>query len=754
MIYVDLILNLSLLVALSVVSGFIGRHWARHNRTGALLQGVLFGGTAILGMLHPLNLGPGLIFDGRSVMVSLCALFFGPWAATVAFLLPAAFRIGLGGSGALTGVLVILSSAGIGLLAYFHKKPQIVPPSTANLYLFGLIVHLAMLALMFTLPGGAGLTVVQRIGLPVMLLYPLATILVGKILADEVSGIQALRMLRESEVLFHALADSGQALIWTAGIDKKCNYFNQTWLTFTGRSLEEELGDGWAKGVHPDDLQRCFAIYTGAFDRREKFSMNYRLRRHDGEYRWIQDDGTPLFGSEGEFIGYIGHCLDISEHMQAQQALQTSEEKFRILFENSPVGNSLTEVDGSIHVNRSFCAMVGYSAEELRAKKWTDITHPEDIRETQDVMQLLKDEKIAQAHFEKRFLHKSGNIVYADVFSYLQRDKNSNPQFFITTITDITERKHAEQMLQKSEKRLREAQEMAHLGFWTWDIKTGQVEWSEEVFKIFGLDPENFTPQIDSILALSPWPEDHQRDKELINRAIETHAPGSYEQKFLRPDKSIGYYYSTFQGNYAENGDLLSIVGTVLDITDRKRAEEALAVSGKRYRMIVETATEGVWSMDGEYRTTFVNKSMADMLGYQPDEILGRRVDAFMFPEDLRNHSEKMEARTLGQGAVYERRFLRKNGEILWTIVSACPLHDEQGNFAGSFAMFTDITERKQAEEEINKLNEDLEQKVDKRTQELKKTIALLEETNRMFVGRELRMAELKERIAHLEKNA
>ena len=134
------------------------------------------------------------------------------------------------------------------------------------------------------------------------------------------------------------------------------------------------------------------------------------------------------------------------------------------------------------------------------------------------------------------------------------------------------------------------------------------------------------------------------------------------------------------------------------DISDRIQSEKALEDSEKKYRMIVETAKEGVWSMDGEYRTTFVNKSMADMLGYEPDEMLGRRVDSFMVPEDLGDHSKKMEARTHGQDSVYERQFLRKNGEALWTIVSACPLQDEQGNFAGSFAMFTNITDRKRAD--------------------------------------------------------
>ena len=131
-----------------------------------------------------------------------------------------------------------------------------------------------------------------------------------------------LTPLHEIEFQYQALADSGSALIWTAGLDKRCDYFNRPWLTFTGRSLEQELGDGWTEGVHPDDLAGCIDTYVHAFDRRQAFGMAYRLRRHDGEYRWIMDEGRPRYDSRGEFIGYIGHCMDITEAKRTSLELE------------------------------------------------------------------------------------------------------------------------------------------------------------------------------------------------------------------------------------------------------------------------------------------------------------------------------------------------------------------------------------------------------------------------------------------------
>ena len=208
MIYLDLIFNLTLLVALSIVSIFIENHWSRRTARGVILQGLLFGGAAVLGMLHPFNLGPGLMFDGRSIMISLGALFFGPWTVLIAVVMTVVCRMLIGGVGLFTAILAILSSAGIGLYSHYRFKPWTKPPTVENLYLFGIFVHVAMLAMMFTLPGGIGPGVIKSIGLPIILMYPLATILAGKIMSDSVRTEQVIYALRDKEKLYRQMFES------------------------------------------------------------------------------------------------------------------------------------------------------------------------------------------------------------------------------------------------------------------------------------------------------------------------------------------------------------------------------------------------------------------------------------------------------------------------------------------------------------------------------------------------------------------
>ena len=124
---------------------------------------------------------------------------------------------------------------------------------------------------------------------------------------------------------YKTLVEQAPIMIWRSDTKAECDYFNERWLAFTGRSMEQEHGNGWTEGVHPEDYQECLRIYLEAFEKREIFEMQYRLRRHDGVYRWIFDRGVPFFDPRGDFAGYIGSCVDVTEKVEAQEALHKTQ---------------------------------------------------------------------------------------------------------------------------------------------------------------------------------------------------------------------------------------------------------------------------------------------------------------------------------------------------------------------------------------------------------------------------------------------
>ena len=150
---------------------------------------------------------------------------------------------------------------------------------------------------------------------------------VGQIALIAIQMERSRAALRESEERFRLVANTAPVMIWMSGVDKLCTYFNQPWLEFTGRSLDVELGDGWAEGVYKEDLDRCLHTYSTAFDQREPFRMEYRLRRHDGEFRWILDSGVPRFDADSSFAGYVGSCIDVTERKRAEEALATMNQR-------------------------------------------------------------------------------------------------------------------------------------------------------------------------------------------------------------------------------------------------------------------------------------------------------------------------------------------------------------------------------------------------------------------------------------------
>jgi PAS domain S-box-containing protein len=205
---------------------------------------------------------------------------------------------------------------------------------------------------------------------------------------------------------FKELADNAPVMIWRAGPDKMCDLFNKRWLDFRGRTLEQEIGEGWVEGVHPDDRERCLATYVAAFDARREFTMDYRLRRHDGEYRWVIDNGRPFYRAGGDFAGYFGSCIDITEHKAAEERLQAALARHEEMLRDK---DALT---AEVHhrVRNNLQVMLGLVGLSLR-----HTTNPECRGVLQSFADRIQALAIVQTH-----LHEADNVAQIDLKTYVK----------------------------------------------------------------------------------------------------------------------------------------------------------------------------------------------------------------------------------------------------------------------------------------------------------------------------------------------
>jgi len=247
---------------------------------------------------------------------------------------------------------------------------------------------------------------------------------------------------------FRRLADAAPVMIWTSGTHAGGDFYNRDWLEFTGRTLEQELGEGWTEGIHPDDRDRCLATYRSAFDRREPYEMEYRLRRHDGEYRYVLARAAPL-SEDGEFLGYIGSCTDVHERHSVGDALRASEESFRLLADHAPVMIWTSDPDGFVtFVNNGWLEFTGTTLEEELGETWTLGVHPDDAKRTLDSWYdaLAMREPWSMEYRLRRHDGEYRWIVDRGVPRYSERGEFTG---YVGSATDIHERKQMEEALRR-----------------------------------------------------------------------------------------------------------------------------------------------------------------------------------------------------------------------------------------------------------------------------------------------------------------
>lgn len=444
------------------------------------------------------------------------------------------------------------------------------------------------------------------------------------------------------------------------------------------------------------------------------------------------DSGARTNVTDDDEIGTLARTLDnlldtqdAAEYKLATSyaALRDSEEQFRALFRNAGIGIALVDMKGHpIHSNPALQGMLGYSGDELRGMPFTKFTHPEDADKDMNLYRELMAGTRDTYRMEKRYYRKDGQLIHADLTVTLIHDAEGQPQFGIGMVEDITERKQAEYELQQEREFLKAVLNNIQDGVVACDAKGTLSLFNRATEEFHGLPQEPMPPE--------KWAEHYDlylpdgetpmcREDIPLFRALNGETVRHVEMVIAPKQGKTRSLIASGQAFHDQGGTTLGAVVSMHDITEQKRAESALRESEERYRRIVETAEEGIWVIDAESNTSFVNRKMADMLGYTEEEMLGQSLDMFMDIEGQAIAAENVERRRAGISEQHDFKFRRKDGTQFWALIGTNPILDDHGQYMGALAMVTDITTRRQAEAEIRKLNEELEERVRRRTAEL-----------------------------------
>ena len=413
----------------------------------AILQGALFGLAAIVGMARPLVMGPGLIFDGRSVMICLGSLFFGPIAAVTAGGLAAVFRMTLGGVGLPMGLLVILESALLGLAFRWWRQSRGGGLSVWTLLGLGVLVHAVMLLLLITLPDGSGLAMLKRVGLSVLLVFPVATVVVGKVLQGQEAEDLAREALRESEGHFRSLAESSPDAIVRLDPAFRHTYLNPEAIRISGLAESALLLKTHRESGCPEAIFRLWEERAG-----QVFATAMPAQ---AEFEWPGADGTvlldlrltPELNAEGQVSSVLGVSRDIT-HLRRTE---TTVRKILAAVEHCSVAVVITDSAGIIeYVNPKFTAITGYTQAEILGQNPRILKSGECSPDTyQALWSTILGGQEWRGEFHNR--KKNGELFWEQASISPIRDGQGAISHFVAVKEDITERKRTEALLLERE---------------------------------------------------------------------------------------------------------------------------------------------------------------------------------------------------------------------------------------------------------------------------------------------------------------
>ncbi len=690
--FAEFLNNAALLLSLALLYGIGRRFLPQDTLLTRAVIGVLFGGVAVMGMLIPVHLMPGVIFDGRSIVIAAAGFIGGPVTAAVSMVIAAAYRYQVGGSGALTGIGTIVSS---GLLGVVYRQLAMRNPRLNDwlpLFVFAFVVHMVVLTWMLTLPDDLAYRVLPQVSLPMLAIFPPAMLLfilllryIDRVFENELELVASERRLRETQ------RASGVG-VWEWDIRTDSLYWSDETIRMWGYTAKDFGGtfDAFASRIHPDDLGAWQSDVDRCLRAGSKHQIEMRVCLPDGDIRWIEATGNAERDANGEAIVMRGLVRDISERKQAAQSLHDSEGKFRLLVENQTDLVVKVDCDGRFEfVSPSYCRLFGKSESELLGNRFLPLVHEDDRATTEAAMQQLYApphrcylEQRAMTADGWRWLGWSDNAVL---------DDDGEVVAIVGSGRDITDRKAAELALETSEKQYRALFEHTPLGMLIANADSDYLDANPSICRMLGYTRDELVGlNARDIVIPTEFPD--------IGRALNEINAGRVHEKTWTFKRKDG---STFQAEVTAtslpDGALL---GTVRDITERLEAERELRESEVRLREAERVGHIGNWELAADGEHAVWSESIHEIFGISPTapvgpEFLSRMVDPSDWPTVEQSLKEALRTGTVHE---MEYRIRRPDGEQRWVYCRGERVPDDSGTAVKLTGMLQDITARKQAE--------------------------------------------------------
>jgi PAS domain S-box-containing protein len=519
--------------------------------------------------------------------------------------------------------------------------------------------------------------------------------------------------LRKSEKELRDVIDTIAATVWSALPDGSNTYVNKHFVEYSGLSAEQTAGSGWQAAIHPDDLERHAGKWMEAIATGKLHESEARFRRSDGQYRWHLDRGVPLRDEDGNIVKWYGVVTDIEDRKRAEEALEVLSRDLQESKAKLEAAQRITHVgywEWDILTGR-----VNWSDETYRIYGLQPQEGPMDlatVREKIDPEDWRRgmEEALGRASFnaECRLFRPTGEMRIAHFQGDVNRDASGRPYRMFGTIQDITDRKHAEEALQQSQCYLAEGQRLAHMGSWAFNPSGFFEHWSQELFKIYGLDPHKGAPTLEQYLA-TVHPQDRDFMAETIKRMHAERSGCDVKKRIVRPDGELRYIRCV--GIPVVEGEgLKGFLGTAIDITEQELLTRELELRQAHLAEAQKLTHTGSWAWHLPDRNAVeVSEEWYRIYGFDPaegaptwEEFLER-----VHPEDRLKWSGITERAVVEKADCgQEFRILLPNGKVKWIRTVGHPVLSNTGDLEQFVGSSTDITELKSAEQERERLRQ------------------------------------------------